>query len=114
MRSDVWIADEFGAVLDRVTAKAVAFSMQKVARALGKTFIVATTHTDLGEELGPSLTITKRFREKIMIEKLVDRSCPYKTQPGDEFLDTKTLADCKIRFAGNLPPFPGEGPKIPK
>lgn len=67
--ADVWVADEFGAVLDRVTAKAVAFSTQKVARALGKTFIVATTHTDLGEELGPSLTITKRFREKIAIDK---------------------------------------------
>jgi ABC-type ATPase with predicted acetyltransferase domain len=66
---DVWSADEFGAVLDRVTAKAVAFSMQKVARALGKTFIVATTHTDLKEELGASLTITKRFREKVVMEK---------------------------------------------
>jgi ABC-type ATPase with predicted acetyltransferase domain len=42
--------------------------MQKVARALGKTLIVATTHTDLREELGPSLTITKRFREKIIVE----------------------------------------------
>jgi ABC-type ATPase with predicted acetyltransferase domain len=68
MESDVWVADEFGAVLDRVTAKAVAFNMQKVARALGKTLIVATTHTDLKEELGPSLTITKRFREKVIVE----------------------------------------------
>jgi ABC-type ATPase with predicted acetyltransferase domain len=66
--ADVWVADEFGAVLDRVTAKSVAFNMQKVARALGKTLIVATTHTDLREELGPSLTITKRFREKIIVE----------------------------------------------
>lgn len=63
--ADVWIADEFGAVLDRVTAKIVAFNIQKVARRLGKTFMAATTHTDLGEELGPDLTITKRFREKV-------------------------------------------------
>ena len=67
--ADVWVADEFGAVLDRVTAKCVAFNMQKVARATGKTLIVATTHTDLGEELGPSLTITKRFREKVEIKR---------------------------------------------
>ncbi|PZR92265.1 MAG: ABC transporter [Stutzerimonas stutzeri] len=69
MNSDaqVWVADEFGAVLDRVTAKAVAFSMQKVARRLGKTLIVATTHTDLVEELAPSLTVTKRFREKVEV-----------------------------------------------
>jgi hypothetical protein len=66
--ADVWIADEFGAVLDRTTAKLVAFSMQKVARRLGKTFMVATTHDDLREELGPSLTITKRFREKVEVE----------------------------------------------
>jgi ABC-type ATPase with predicted acetyltransferase domain len=67
--ADVWVADEFGAVLDRVTAKAVAFNLQKVARANNKTLIVATTHTDLIEELGPSLTITKRFRERVNIER---------------------------------------------
>lgn len=67
-KADVWVADEFGAVLDRVTAKAVAFNLQKVARANGKTLIVATTHTDLVEELAPSLTITKRFRDKVEVE----------------------------------------------
>lgn len=67
--ADVWIADEFGAVLDRVTAKAVAFNMQKVARAAGKTLMVATTHVDLKDELGPSLTVTKRFRERVNVEK---------------------------------------------
>ena len=67
--ADVWIADEFGAVLDRTTAKLVAFSMQKVARRLSKTFMVATTHDDLAEELGPSLTITKRFREKVEVKE---------------------------------------------
>jgi ABC-type ATPase with predicted acetyltransferase domain len=66
--ANVWMADEFGAVLDRVTAKVVAFNMQKVARAHGKTLLVATTHTDLKEELGPSLTITKRFRERVDVE----------------------------------------------
>lgn len=63
--SAVWVADEFGAVLDRTTAKVVAFSMSKVARALGKTLIVATTHTDLDNELGPNVRVLKRFREKI-------------------------------------------------
>jgi ABC-type ATPase with predicted acetyltransferase domain len=67
-KADVWVADEFGAVLDRVTAKCVAFNMQKVARRLNKTLIVATTHTDLKDELGPSLTITKRFRQRVDIE----------------------------------------------
>lgn len=68
--ADVWVADEFGAVLDRVTAKIVAWNLSKVARSLGKTLIVATTHTDLQEELAPSLTITKRFHERIKIETM--------------------------------------------
>jgi ABC-type ATPase with predicted acetyltransferase domain len=67
-KADVWIADEFGAVLDRITAKVLAFNMQKVARACGKTLIIATTHTDLIEELGPSLLITKRFRERVNVQ----------------------------------------------
>jgi ABC-type ATPase with predicted acetyltransferase domain len=67
--ADVWIADEFGAVLDRVTAKVVAFNVAKIARRHGRTLMVATTHTDLKEELGPSLTLTKRFRERVDVEK---------------------------------------------
>lgn len=70
MDCDVWVADEFGAILDRVTARVLAFNMQKVARNLGKTLLVATTHTDLGEELGANLTITKRFRERVEMSTL--------------------------------------------
>ena len=66
--ADVWVADEFGAVLDRVTAKCVAFNIQKVARKQGKTVILATTHTDLVEELGPDLLITKRFQDRIDVQ----------------------------------------------
>ena len=68
-QTDVWIADEFGAVLDRVTAKCVAYSLQKVARAHGKTLLVATTHTDLVEELGPNVVIEKRFRERVKVDR---------------------------------------------
>lgn len=66
---DVWIADEFGAVLDRVTAKIVAFSLQKHARKEGKTLIVATTHEDLIDEMGPDLIIRKRFREVVEVSR---------------------------------------------
>ena len=64
----VIVADEFGAVLDRVTARAVALSVQKFARSKGATLIVATTHGDLKQELAPDLYINKRFQEKIAIE----------------------------------------------
>lgn len=63
--ADVWVADEFGAVLDRVTAKVVAFNIAKVARKAGKTVVVATTHTDLIDELAPTLLVQKRFGDRI-------------------------------------------------
>lgn len=67
--ADVWVADEFGAVLDRTTAKVVAYNLQKVARRAGKTVMVATTHTDLVDELAPSLVVRKRFHERVSLER---------------------------------------------
>lgn len=64
----VWIADEFGAVLDRVTAKVVAFNLRKQAKKVGATVIVATTHKDLREELAPTIYVDKRFKDKINVE----------------------------------------------
>ena len=66
--ADVWVADEFLAVLDRVAAKVIAFSVQKTARAVGATVIVATTHTDMVDDLSPDLYINKRFREKLVVK----------------------------------------------
>lgn len=65
----VWVADEFLAVLDRVTALNVAFNMQRIARQFGATLLVATTHDDMVKDLAPDLTIVKRYREKIEITK---------------------------------------------
>lgn len=63
--AQVWFADEFLAVLDRVTAKNIAFNLQKIARKVGATLIVATTHTDLMNDLAPDIYILKRYRERI-------------------------------------------------
>lgn len=63
----VWVADEFLAVLDRTTAKVIAFNLQKVARVTGATLMVATTHTDMVQDLAPNLFINKRYREKIEV-----------------------------------------------
>lgn len=68
-KATVWVADEFGAVLDRTTAKVVAFNLQRQARSANATVIVATTHKDLVEELGPNLYIEKRFAERIKVER---------------------------------------------
>lgn len=63
----VWVADEFLAVLDRTTAKVLAYNLQKTARKLGATLMVATTHSDMIDDLAPSLIIEKRYREKVKI-----------------------------------------------
>lgn len=67
-KADVWVADEFGAVLDRVTAKTIAYNMSRTARKAGSMLIVATTHTDLVEELGPNVIVNKHYRERIKVE----------------------------------------------
>lgn len=83
---DVLVADEFGAVLDRTTAKVIAFNMQKAARRYGKTLIVATTHTDLEEELGASLVIHKRFRDRVDIRENRDEATTPAVEP-DALMD---------------------------
>jgi hypothetical protein len=68
--AQVWAADEFMAVLDRDTAKVIAYAIQKCARKMGATLMVATTHTDMVADLAPSITITKKYREKVHIESV--------------------------------------------
>lgn len=66
-KANVWVADEFLAVLDRTTAKVLAYNLQRTARKRGVTLMVATTHTDMVEDLAPTLLVEKRYREKIQI-----------------------------------------------
>jgi uncharacterized protein len=70
--AQVWVADEFLAVLDRTAAKVIAFSLQKTARRAGATVLVATTHTDMVQDLCPDLVVEKRFREKVRVEAFLD------------------------------------------
>jgi len=63
-----WIMDEFCSTLDRDTAKIVAFNVQKLARQQGKAVLAATTHTDLLEDLHPSVHIHKRFGKEITVK----------------------------------------------
>jgi ABC-type ATPase with predicted acetyltransferase domain len=63
-----WLMDEFAACLDRDTAKIIAFNLQKIARSQGRAAIVATTHSDLVEDLSPSVFVVKRFGEEIDVK----------------------------------------------
>ncbi|ENK7187183.1 ABC transporter, partial [Acinetobacter baumannii] len=68
-KAKVWVADEFLAVLDRTTAKVIAYNLQKIARKVGATVLVATTHDDMVEDLAPNVTIVKKYREKVVIHR---------------------------------------------
>jgi ABC-type ATPase with predicted acetyltransferase domain len=65
--ADVWVADEFLAVLDRHSALAIASNMQRIAREVGATLIVATTHSDMVADLQPSLIVEKRYQDKVKV-----------------------------------------------
>ncbi|MEM4733625.1 MAG: hypothetical protein QXD70_03760 [Candidatus Bathyarchaeia archaeon] len=45
----------------------MAYNLQKLARQQGKAVLAATTHTDLAEDLAPSVHIHKRFGKEIAV-----------------------------------------------
>ncbi|MGO8805529.1 MAG: ParB N-terminal domain-containing protein [Candidatus Bathyarchaeia archaeon] len=66
---NVWLVDEFCASLDRVMAMVVAYSFQKLARKLGKTVVVATTHEDLLDDFQPDITVRKGFEGEVTVDR---------------------------------------------
>lgn len=65
----VIVADEFLATLDRITAKAVAWTIARAARRLRKTLIAITSHEDLGGDLQPDFWINVPYlAEPVVIE----------------------------------------------
>jgi len=58
----VVVVDNFCNGLDRVTARAVAWTFQKAARRAGKTVVALTPHTDLVESFRPDLRIETNWR----------------------------------------------------
>jgi ABC-type ATPase with predicted acetyltransferase domain len=61
------LADEFGATLDRLTAKNIARSFRRWTRRTGCTFICATTHDDLLETLEPDVLVYKGLGDEIEV-----------------------------------------------
>ena len=60
-RPDVICIDEFCASLDRVTAAVVAHNVRKFADKFGTTFILATSHDDLLDDLRPNVVVVKHL-----------------------------------------------------
>jgi len=98
-----WIIDEFCSLLDRDTAKIVAYNVQKQARRMGKAVIAATTHKDLFEDLSPSVHIHKRFGREVSVKyypnkpaKMCSLMKEIKIEPGS-YEDWKKLAEFHYR-----------------
>lgn len=60
-RQPVILVDEFLALLDRETARNVAYQTRRAANKFGLCFVVATTHTDIADDLQANTTITMRL-----------------------------------------------------
>jgi len=75
--AEVLIADEFCAVLDRVTAKVVAWNLAKFVRgSVGKgrprAAVVATSHEDLSADLRPGVLIWKGLGAEVRVTRYGD------------------------------------------
>ena len=67
--SDI-VVDEFLSTLDRDTAKAVAYCMQKYIRRTNRRLIVATAHDDLAKYLRPDIVIKgKSYPSRFTVER---------------------------------------------
>ena len=66
--AQIWICDEFCSLLDRETARIVAYNVQKMARKLGKGVFAATCHKDLLQDLKPDIYVHKKFGREVEIQ----------------------------------------------
>ena len=109
-KAQFWIMDEFCATLDRDTAKIVAFNVQKQARRTGKAVLAATTHTDLLEDLAPSVHIHKGWGKRIEVKyypNKINNVCSVTRNLRIEegrLEDYKRLAEFHYRSSGHPPP----------
>jgi GNAT superfamily N-acetyltransferase len=78
-----WLADEFCSTLDRTTARIVAYNIQRLARRCGATLVVATTHTDLEDDLSPSICVRKGWGEEIDVDYGSNVEAPKCSVTGD-------------------------------
>jgi len=100
-----WLIDEFAACLDRDTAKVVAFNLQRIARKSGKAVIAATTHSDLLDDLSPSVHVHKRFGEEIQIRYFPNEAAKECSLMREMRVEEGTLADwrslCRFHYRGH-------------
>jgi len=85
--------DELCATLDRDMAKIVAFNLQKQARRTGKAVSAATTHTDLFEDLSPSVHIHKGWGKQLDVKYYPNKLNQVCSVTRDPRLEESTMED---------------------
>ncbi|MDW8063589.1 MAG: hypothetical protein RMI43_05415 [Candidatus Caldarchaeum sp.] len=70
------VLDEFCSSLDRETAKATAYTLQKAARRRRLTLVAATAVDDLSEDLNPTLKVVKHFGPFVEAKRFTYRQRP--------------------------------------
>ncbi len=62
------VADEFCSLLDRVSAKVVAYNLRKIASKTSTTFILATAHEDIAGDLQPEVLVRCSLGDAVKME----------------------------------------------
>ncbi|MEM7680951.1 MAG: AAA family ATPase [Planctomycetota bacterium] len=74
----LFLADEFGATLDRTTAMGLARAARKLSRQTPACFVLATSHDDLLEPLDPDVLLDKGLGSEL---HLLQRAAPPPSRP---------------------------------
>lgn len=93
------VVDEFLSTLDRTTAKATAYCIQKLIRAMGLRLVATTAHTDLVPYLMPDMLIEgKAYPSRFTCCKLSpDLSInPFLKQVNLKYLDKSDYRECSL------------------
>ncbi len=93
MKRKVWVCDEFTAPLDRDTAKIVAWNLQKFARRIGVTILVATCNDDLEADLAPNMRVDKKYNNEIVITYFAGNAAPTCSLMRDVTVSVGSAAD---------------------
>ncbi len=103
-----WVVDEFTSILDRTTARVVAYCLQRAARRVGATVLAATTHGDVEEDLNPDVVVRKGIGPQVSVEyrRPVRRECSLLREAVIEPGSVRDYEALKhFHYLGPMPPF---------
>ncbi len=119
-RKPQWIvADEFTAVLDRTTAKVIAYNVRRIADRYGVGFLLATAQGDVEADLSPDLCVTCDLDGRVIVTRQPASGLPLppgeglggRAEPPDDV--SLSAISPKSPVASNTPAAPATSEKSP-